>query len=221
MMQRPPPPTGYELDVLADLASYERGQQHVAPGAARASSYWAPPAFEAHQGHHHHHQHPQRHDPLPAMQAPPYHGSPSSSPPPPPRGPPFMNAYPPQQYATSVTSSGSEPQHSHDEADLKRLRNTAASARFRAKKKAREQSLERNAQEKREKLRVLEGRVRELETENAWLRDLIMDVRGVREKKKDDGEGERGKDGDGKEAAEGDGERGRKQERDGVGVDGT
>jgi hypothetical protein len=85
-----------------------------------ASSYWAPPAFEAHQGHHHHHQHPQRHDPLPAMQAPPYHGSPSSSPPPPPRGPPFMNAYPPQQYATSVTSSGSEPQHSHDEADLKR-----------------------------------------------------------------------------------------------------
>jgi hypothetical protein len=31
-----------------------------------------------------------------------------------------MNAYPPQQYATSVTSSGSEPQHSHDEADLKR-----------------------------------------------------------------------------------------------------
>jgi len=63
--------------------------------------------------------------------------------------------------------------------------------------------------------------VRELETENAWLRDLIMDVRGVREKKKDDGEGERGKDGDGKEAAEGDGERGRKQERDGVGVDGT
>ncbi|KAL3422899.1 Regulatory protein cys-3 [Phlyctema vagabunda] len=60
------------------------------------------------------------------------------------------------------------------EAELKRLRNTAASARFRAKKKQREASLERNAREKREQLEKLEERISQLEKENQWLRELIL-----------------------------------------------
>jgi len=67
-----------------------------------------------------------------------------------------------------------------EEADLKRLRNTAASARFRAKKKRREQSLERSSREKKEKLAALEGRIRDLEAENQWLKDLIMEKNDVR-----------------------------------------
>jgi len=67
-----------------------------------------------------------------------------------------------------------------EEADLKRLRNTAASARFRAKKKRREQSLERSSREKKERLQALEGRIRDLEAENQWLKDLIMEKNDVR-----------------------------------------
>jgi len=55
------------------------------------------------------------------------------------------------------------------------MRNTAASARFRAKKKKREESLERAAREKRERLAVLEDRIHQLETENQWLKDLILE----------------------------------------------
>ncbi|CAI2165982.1 14604_t:CDS:2 [Funneliformis geosporum] len=47
----------------------------------------------------------------------------------------------------------------------KRRRNTAASARFRVKKKMREQALERTAREMTAKAETLEGRVRELEME--------------------------------------------------------
>lgn len=70
-----------------------------------------------------------------------------------------------------------------------RQRNTAASARFRAKKKRREQSLERGAREKRERLRELEARIRELEVENGWLRDLIMETTGGKRKGKEKEEG--------------------------------
>lgn len=57
---------------------------------------------------------------------------------------------------------------------MKRLRNTAASARFRAKKKMREQTLESQAREKRERLERLENRIAELERENSFLKGLIM-----------------------------------------------
>lgn len=63
--------------------------------------------------------------------------------------------------------------------DEKRRRNTAASARFRAKKKEREAALE-------EKAKVLETRVGELEREceglrreNGWLRGLVVGVVGT------------------------------------------
>jgi hypothetical protein len=99
-----------------------------------------------------------------------------------------------------------------------RQRNTAASARFRAKKKRREQSLERGASEKRERLRELEARIKELEVENGWLKDLIMETTGGKRKEK--GEGSEGKDkgGEGENDVQ-DEERRGKETKDGVGTE--
>jgi len=60
----------------------------------------------------------------------------------------------------------------------KRRRNTAASARFRIKKKQREQTLEKTAKEMTERVSVLETRIQQLETENAWLKGLITEKNG-------------------------------------------
>lgn len=57
----------------------------------------------------------------------------------------------------------------------KRRRNTAASARFRIKKKQREQALEQTAKEMTEKADRLEGRVKELELEIKWLRSILIE----------------------------------------------
>ncbi|KAF9171665.1 hypothetical protein BGX21_004827 [Mortierella sp. AD011] len=57
----------------------------------------------------------------------------------------------------------------------KRRRNTAASARFRHKKRLREQILEKTAKEMTAKSELLEARVRELEMEIKWLRGLIVE----------------------------------------------
>ena len=57
----------------------------------------------------------------------------------------------------------------------KRRRNTAASARFRVKKKQREQALEKQAKEMADKVSLLEGKVQQLEMENKWLKGLITD----------------------------------------------
>ncbi|KAL5313527.1 hypothetical protein ACEPPN_017947 [Leptodophora sp. 'Broadleaf-Isolate-01'] len=83
-------------------------------------------------------------------------------------------------YTAYPASGSSSPQNPYPtsegdpEADLKRLRNTAASARFRAKKKQREQTLEQQAREKKQALEKLESRIRELEQENRFLKGLIM-----------------------------------------------
>jgi len=55
----------------------------------------------------------------------------------------------------------------------KRRRNTAASARFRVKKKQREQALEVHAKELESKCQALQEKVNQLEMENKWLKDLI------------------------------------------------
>ncbi|KAK8208902.1 hypothetical protein BKA81DRAFT_280546, partial [Phyllosticta paracitricarpa] len=55
----------------------------------------------------------------------------------------------------------------------KRRRNTAASARFRIKKKQREQQLEKTAKEMTEKVSSLESRIAQLQMENKWLKGLI------------------------------------------------
>jgi len=57
----------------------------------------------------------------------------------------------------------------------KRRRNTAASARFRVKKKQREQALEKSAKEMSDKVQFLEARVGQLEMENKWLKGLITE----------------------------------------------
>jgi len=57
----------------------------------------------------------------------------------------------------------------------KRRRNTAASARFRIKKKQREQALEKTAREMTEKASMLETKVQQLEMENTWLKSLITE----------------------------------------------
>lgn len=60
----------------------------------------------------------------------------------------------------------------------KRRRNTAASARFRVKKKQREQALEQSAKEMSDKVTQLESRIKSLETENRWLKNLVMEKNG-------------------------------------------
>jgi hypothetical protein len=60
----------------------------------------------------------------------------------------------------------------------KRRRNTAASARFRVKKKQREQALEKTAKEMSDRVSALEAKIGQLETENAWLKGLITEKSG-------------------------------------------
>ncbi len=60
----------------------------------------------------------------------------------------------------------------------KRRRNTAASARFRVKKKQREQALEKAAKEMTDRLTGHESRIRELEQENKWLKGLLTECGG-------------------------------------------
>lgn len=67
----------------------------------------------------------------------------------------------------------------------KRRRNTAASARFRIKKKQREQALEKSAKEMSDKMSALENRINQLETENKWLKNLIMEKNEKSEKGED------------------------------------
>lgn len=59
--------------------------------------------------------------------------------------------------------------------DDKRRRNTAASARFRVKKKMREQALQKTAYEMTEKAGQMEQRAKELELEIKWLRALVVE----------------------------------------------
>jgi len=63
----------------------------------------------------------------------------------------------------------------HAAEEDKRRRNTAASARFRVKKKQREQALERTAKEMTDKCSALEARIGQLEMENKWLKNLITE----------------------------------------------
>ncbi|KAF2809520.1 uncharacterized protein BDZ99DRAFT_488447 [Mytilinidion resinicola] len=71
-------------------------------------------------------------------------------------------------------ASGEEPTRVAAEED-KRRRNTAASARFRVKKKQREQALEKTAKDMTDKVGVLETKITQLEMENKWLKSLITE----------------------------------------------
>ncbi|KAI9743429.1 MAG: hypothetical protein M1835_002906, partial [Candelina submexicana] len=84
-----------------------------------------------------------------------------------------------KRQADSAFDSGSP--HSLEDASRlaaeedKRRRNTAASARFRVKKKQREQALERTAKEQSDRASALEARIQHLEMENKWLKNLITE----------------------------------------------
>ena len=73
----------------------------------------------------------------------------------------------------STTSPPDEAARFAAEED-KRRRNTLASARFRAKKKMREQALEKDHKEMSAKIEKMEHRIKELELENKWLRGLVV-----------------------------------------------
>ena len=74
--------------------------------------------------------------------------------------------------STSSTTNNRPQKLSKDE---KRKRNTAASARFRVKKKMREQALQRTALEMTEKSNRLEAHIKDLEREIKWLKALVME----------------------------------------------
>ena len=93
--------------------------------------------------------------------------------------------YPPQPKQPQSTAAANQvsPSESADPAralaeEDKRRRNTAASARFRVKKKQREQALEQKTQELEKAKQALEQRVGQLETENEWLRGLVVEKNG-------------------------------------------
>ncbi|PHH51979.1 Regulatory protein cys-3 [Ceratocystis fimbriata CBS 114723] len=60
-------------------------------------------------------------------------------------------------------------------AEEKRLRNNSASARFRVKKKMQEKQLVQHTMESAEKLTQLQGKAQELERENKWLKNLVLE----------------------------------------------
>ncbi|KAF3936669.1 hypothetical protein ABW19_dt0209880 [Dactylella cylindrospora] len=87
----------------------------------------------------------------------------------------------------SITLDSNPSPHSLEDASRaaaeedKRRRNTAASARFRVKKKQREAALEQHAKDLETKVQELGGRVTTLENENKWLKDLLMEKHGSNE----------------------------------------
>lgn len=77
-------------------------------------------------------------------------------------------------------SEAAYPAHYDEDARIaaeedKRRRNTAASARFRVKKKQREQALEKSAKEMADKVAAFEAKIARLETENKWLKGLVIE----------------------------------------------
>jgi hypothetical protein len=83
--------------------------------------------------------------------------------------------------SASQTPLSMEEQSRASAEEDKRRRNTAASARFRVKKKQREQALEKSAKEMTERVTSLESKVSQLETENKWLKNLLVDKNGGNE----------------------------------------
>jgi len=74
------------------------------------------------------------------------------------------------------TSSGKGEPPVLNAAEDKRRRNTAASARFRAKKKEREAALEKRSKELEGKVGELERECEALRRENGWLKGLVVGV---------------------------------------------
>ncbi|KAF8608638.1 hypothetical protein BDV93DRAFT_518716 [Ceratobasidium sp. AG-I] len=80
--------------------------------------------------------------------------------------------------ATKFTSSQPDLSTPLNAAEDKRRRNTAASARFRLKKKEREAALDTRAQALEDRVTSLERECEGLRRENGWLRGLVVGVTG-------------------------------------------
>jgi hypothetical protein len=86
--------------------------------------------------------------------------------------PPYTNPYP----DSTASSAPSEEHPTIVEADEdKRKRNQAASARFRQKKKQREQQMLEQSREMQERTKKLEGEVDNLKRENTFLKKLLVE----------------------------------------------
>ena len=110
-----------------------------------------------------------------------------------PQHPPYLQQSNPVSPADSTSQSPAKPslKRKSDASPLsleeqtrlaaeedKRRRNTAASARFRVKKKQREQALERTVKEVNDKNAGLQAKIDQLEMENKWLKNLVMEKNG-------------------------------------------
>ncbi|KAJ3491259.1 hypothetical protein NLI96_g836 [Meripilus lineatus] len=87
-----------------------------------------------------------------------------------------------EQIPTSPLSGVDEPLDTYTPltaAEDKRRRNTAASARFRLKKKEREAALEKKAKELEVRVGELEKECEALRRENGWLKGLVVGVTGA------------------------------------------
>lgn len=96
--------------------------------------------------------------------------------------PTTSTAGPKRKHTQKSTQASAEEAARNAAEEDKRRRNTAASARFRVKKKMREQALEKSLKETNDKNDALEARVSQLELENHWLRGLIMEKNGTQER---------------------------------------
>ncbi|CAO3667244.1 unnamed protein product [Rhizopus stolonifer] len=85
------------------------------------------------------------------------------------------NGYDEEFMATMKELTGESKKQAPLSKEDKRRRNTAASARFRVKKKMREQALQQTATEMTEKAKTYEMRVHELEREVKWLKALLVE----------------------------------------------
>ncbi|KAG1715691.1 hypothetical protein ID866_1454 [Astraeus odoratus] len=79
----------------------------------------------------------------------------------------------------SSPTAGESSSQTMSATEDKRRRNTAASARFRLKKKEREAALERRAKELEERVLELERECEGLRRENGWLKGLVVGVTGA------------------------------------------
>ncbi|KAK9461745.1 uncharacterized protein V1516DRAFT_672840 [Lipomyces oligophaga] len=95
--------------------------------------------------------------------------------------PPSRGNSTPSLKRSSSTATLSQDEQSRIAAEEdKRRRNTAASARFRIKKKQREQQMEQTAKELQDKVQQLEAKVLQLEMENKWLKNIVVEKNEVK-----------------------------------------
>ncbi|QVM08922.1 hypothetical protein D8B26_003593 [Coccidioides posadasii str. Silveira] len=154
------------LDMLNDFNLPNYQYYTTAMGPSQAPAYSAPP------------------------QQPPSHtNAASGSPPQPVASQPTPQETQPRPQHTTTTPTTVGTKRKQDASTLdeaarlaqeedKRRRNTAASARFRIKKKEREKNLERTVKDVTAKNAALEARVSQLELENRWLKNLITEKNG-------------------------------------------